>query len=77
MLGNGYAAGTVSLVTRRAFASGGRNLATWGFIGLGRMGKHRSLNQSGVSSGSQRSTFTDTTKHGRLSNGEEPTSQNS
>lgn len=43
ILGNGCATGTVSMVTRRAFASSGSNLATWGLIGLGRMGKHSIL----------------------------------
>lgn len=28
-----------STVTRRTFTSGGSKLATWGFVGLGRMGK--------------------------------------
>ena len=39
MLGNGHTAESVSMAKRRAFASSGSNLATWGFIGLGRMGK--------------------------------------
>lgn len=39
ILGNGGASGAVSRISRRSFASSGSNLAVWGFIGLGRMGK--------------------------------------
>lgn len=76
MLGNGHAAGTVSTVTRRAFASSGSNLTTWGFIGLGRMGKHSNLNGPAINSGPRRLTFTDEMDDCRLSDGEEPASQN-
>ncbi len=39
ILGNGGASGAVSRISRRSFTSSGSNLATWGFIGLGRMGE--------------------------------------
>ena len=39
MLGNSPSAPPLSSITRRSFASTPSNLATWGFIGLGRMGE--------------------------------------
>lgn len=39
ILGNGVVSGAVSRVSRRSFTSSGSKMATWGFIGLGRMGE--------------------------------------
>ena len=39
ILGISGTAGSVSMMTKRSFASSNTNLAAWGFIGLGRMGK--------------------------------------
>ena len=39
ILGYGSASGGISRITTRSFASSGSQLATWGFVGLGRMGE--------------------------------------